>query len=467
MAALALWLEEHRDKLISLSLQELSTQEALRREAEGPVRWFFDSLIKAIARQQHDRLEALLRNWVAMSSTPINGYTVGLLPVLGVFKRAMWQEYQADPPAEDTLALAIQLDNVITKAAEFLSKVEASALLDAASHRLTARHESDLSHIEQIKSGFISIAAHELKTPLTVIEGYASMLKAQLSSELHPREAAMVQGIETGILRLRQVVEDMVDVSLLESRLLTLDYQPIWLRRILALAVSETQKSIGSRNLVVEFKQDTVSAASTIGDPEQLLKAFQKILINAVKYTPDGGRITIYGQERKGYQEIIFADTGIGIAAEDLERIFDKFVTVGDPALHSSGRVKFKGGGPGLGLMIAKGIIRAHNGSVWAESAGCDEHHYPGSQFHIMLPGREIALSLGMLPFGMSELDMERCSVSRDITRLIASVGTPAAQYLLATARKGNDESAGESQSQTPAETATDAGADVVIREIE
>jgi signal transduction histidine kinase len=82
------------------------------------------------------------------------------------------------------------------------------------------------------------------------------------------------------------------------------------------------------------------------------------------------------------------ADTGIGIDSEDVQLIFEKFVRLGNIALHSSSKTKFKGGGPGLGLHIAKGIIESHGGAIWAESSGHDENACPGSTFHILVPVR-------------------------------------------------------------------------------
>lgn len=89
-----------------------------------------------------------------------------------------------------------------------------------------------------------------------------------------------------------------------------------------------------------------------------------------------------------GFIETIITDTGIGIDFDDQMIIFEKFSKVGSIALHSSSKTKYKGGGPGLGLHIAKGIIELHNGSIWVESPGYDEENLPGSKFHILLPIR-------------------------------------------------------------------------------
>jgi signal transduction histidine kinase len=190
----------------------------------------------------------------------------------------------------------------------------------------------------------------------------------------------------------------MIDVSLLEVDLLRLEFQPVWLRRLFDIVETESHDAVKARKLTLEIKRDTIPAKPLVGDPERLLKAFQKVLANAIKYTPDGGKITIYGRPLNGFVEIIIEDTGIGIAPENLDAIFEKFAFVGDPALHSSGKVKFKGGGAGLGLVIAKGIVEAHGGSIWADSPGADEEKLPGSRFHLMIPARDVGSGEGMAP---------------------------------------------------------------------
>jgi signal transduction histidine kinase len=398
MATLALWLKAHKDRLVLLSLQELTTQESLRQEAAGPVKWFFDSLIQAISQGENERLESLLRNWVRMCSIPINGQPVGLLPVLGVFKRAIWRVFQADPPSEEPLAVAAQLDAAVGTAAEYLSKVEAAALLDAFTHQMAVQSGSGSNSVDDTKRTFVSVAAHELKTPLTVIEGYANMLKIDLPEAAHPREALMIRGIESGIVRLRELIEDMVDVSLIEIDLLRLEMQPVWLPSLLDVVETEVREAVKARKLTLEIKRDTIPTGPIVGDPERLLKAFLKVLGNAIKYTPDGGRIVVHGRTLNAFVEIIVEDTGIGIAPEYLDTIFEKFSIVGDASLHSSGKVKFKGGGAGLGLVVAKGIVEAHGGSLWAESPGVDEEKLPGSRFHFIIPARDVRAGEGMAP---------------------------------------------------------------------
>jgi len=126
-------------------------------------------------------------------------------------------------------------------------------------------------------------------------------------------------------------------------------------------------------------------------DPGLIDKALYHLIVNAIKYTPDGGEVVVSTRpivmdDHVPGVEIAVRDTGIGLDAEHHELIFEKFYQVGGVSLHSSGKTSFKGGGPGLGLALVRGVARAHGGKVWVESAGHDEDHFPGSTFYLQLP---------------------------------------------------------------------------------
>ena len=150
------------------------------------------------------------------------------------------------------------------------------------------------------------------------------------------------------------------------------------------------EQALEERNLRLEVK-GMKKLPFYAGDPDMLFKVMYHLVNNAIKYTPNGGRITVTGRmaEVPGMGqciEVAVEDTGIGISPGDIALIFEKFYRTGEVALHSSGTTIFKGGGPGLGLAIAKGIVEAHGGRVWAESPGYDEETCPGSRFVVQLP---------------------------------------------------------------------------------
>jgi signal transduction histidine kinase len=133
------------------------------------------------------------------------------------------------------------------------------------------------------------------------------------------------------------------------------------------------------------------SVPPLLADSELLQKALDNVIVNAIKFTPDGGSIFVSAHTADvngtgNFCEIRVRDTGIGIDPANHTIVFEKLYQLGKVELHSSGRTKFKGGGPGLGLAIAAGIVKAHRGKIWVESSGYDEEKLPGSTFFIQIP---------------------------------------------------------------------------------
>ena len=245
-----------------------------------------------------------------------------------------------------------------------------------------------LEQMDRTKSSFINISAHELRTPLTLIQGYAYMLQqfAKDSPEMEPLSKGLMEGYE----RIEEVVNSMLDVSKIDSNTLNISPTDSKLSLVVAKAKKPFESALQERNL--ELTVDGVDDLPVIpADSEMLHKAFYHVIMNAIKFTPDGGHITIHGKtvsepSNVPEVEITVKDTGIGIAKENQEVVFEKFYQTGEVLMHSSGKTKFKGGGPGLGLAIARGIVEAHGGRIWLESPGYDEKTTPGTTVFVRLP---------------------------------------------------------------------------------
>ena len=275
---------------------------------------------------------------------------------------------------------------VFTYAVQYTTRLETDAHVAHISSELDNARVM-MERLDKSKSDFISVAAHELKTPLTLIEGYTAMLRDMvLITDQEESVDMQFKGVDNGTNRLKEIIDDMIDVSLLDNHLLQMNFQPLWFGQLIEIVQHELEEALKNRRQKLIISPFKGYNEITFGDSERLYQALRNLLINSIKFTPDGGSIRIDGRMLPGFVEITIADTGIGIAVEDQERIFEKFGRVGNAALHSSGKIKFKGGGPGLGLPITKGIIEAHGGAVWVESDGYDEVNCPGTTFHILLP---------------------------------------------------------------------------------
>ena len=291
---------------------------------------------------------------------------------------------------KDALELLGAVIPIFTHSLSVVVRYEMETRVAHISSELNKTQEK-LQELDRNKSNFISVAAHELKTPLTLIEGYTTMMVEMSEQADQTPINGLLKGVNTGILRLRQIIDDMIDVSLIDNNLLRLNIQPVWISHLLNLLDNELKKAIASRKQTLVINKFDGSDLMIYGDAERLYQALHNVTSNAIKYTPDGGTITINGRLLPGFIEIAIADTGIGISAEHQSTIFEKFSQLGRTDLHSSGKTKFKGDGPGLGLPITRGIIEAHGGTIWVESEGHDEVKLKGSTFHILFPTRNEA----------------------------------------------------------------------------
>lgn len=277
------------------------------------------------------------------------------------------------------------------------------------------RAYDELALLDRSKSDFIEIISHELRTPLSLVVGYSEILLETPLIAGNERYRQQVQTIVNGADRISEIVASMLDIVRIDSRALKLDYQPLSLALLFAGQQQLLAEACYERNLTLTI--DALDVLPEIeADMGNLVKVFNNLLLNAIKYTPDGGAITVSGRYvpldgvAQGFVEVIISDTGIGIDPTAHDLIFTTFFQVGPVAFHSSGKTKFKGGGPGLGLTVARGIVEAHGGKIWVESPGYDETTCPGSEFHVLLP-----LHPGLTkPTAVTQRALELISVSTD-----------------------------------------------------
>ena len=367
--------------------RELARGEGVRAGFAEQLERFYDLLEQAVVTGDTAWLEPLLFAW-GRSSTETN-LESGDYDVSFVMNRIVTltiEVIRENLGIRDAMEAISALVPILTQSLSVVIRYEMESRVAHISSEL-GMVQRKLQELDRSKSNFISVAAHELKTPLTLIEGYTSMMMDVVEQSTDETSMdSMLKGVDTGIHRLRHIIDDMIDVSLIDNNMLAINLQPVWISHLIRLLKNELADTMAGRNQTLVVEKFEGDDTMIYGDSARLFQALHKVASNAIKYTPDNGTITLHGRLLPGFVEITIADTGIGIAPEHQSVVFEKFGQLGKTDLHSSGRTKFKGGGPGLGLPIARGILEAHGGTIWVESEGYDEVRLPGATFHILLP---------------------------------------------------------------------------------
>lgn len=264
-----------------------------------------------------------------------------------------------------------------------------------------------LEKLDSVKTDFITIASHELRTPLAQIRGYTDIIDALNEQGMLERDqiTGMVANLRKAAERTEELIAAMLDVSQLDVDAMDLRFTQAAPESIIRMAIEPLTDAIKQRKLTLSARG--LRGLPTIhADMQRLVQAFRNIVVNAIKFTPDGGRIEINACTQPaenpddGDQILIsIADTGVGIDKDNLELIFEKFYRAYDPGLHSTGTYKFLGAGPGLGLTIAKGVVEGHGGKMWAESPGHNMETFPGTTFYVLLPINPPEEARRVMPF--------------------------------------------------------------------
>ena len=380
-------LEKIRSQWVERVSRDLARGEGVRAGFAEQLQRFYEMLEQTVATGDTAWLDSILYDW-GRSSTETN-LEKGDYDVSFVMNRLIEltieviRQNLAREEAIESLAVVVP---ILSHSLSVVIRYEMESRVAHISNEL-GKVQVKLEELDRSKSNFISVAAHELKTPLTLIEGYTSMMSDILerSSPETPIDS-MLRGVDTGIKRLRRIIDDMIDVSLIDNNLLVIDFQPVAISHLIKLLKNELGPTILERGQTLIVNEFEGKDTQISGDLGRLYQALNNVATNAIKYTPDRGTITLNGRLLPGFVEITVTDTGIGIAPEHQSDVFEKFGQLGRADLHSSGKTKFKGGGPGLGLPITRGILEAHGGTIWVESEGYDEVKLPGCTFHILLP---------------------------------------------------------------------------------
>src|SRR5215216_537684 len=246
----------------------------------------------------------------------------------------------------------------------------AIAINNARLLRATQQALEKVKEAHQLKSNFLSLASHELRTPLGIIIGYSTFLKEDSQGELSDHANQVL----TAARQMRSLLDEMNNLAMLKSDEMVLKPQRMPIQDVLVYACDGIREIASTRDQKLIFALPEESCYVNV-DIDKTSLAFVNILDNAIRFSPPGSDITI-GTIKQGSQVMVWVqDHGIGIAADKLQKIFDEFYQIEPPNTR-------RYGGLGIGLTIAKGLIEAQGGRIWAESEGVST----GATFKVLLP---------------------------------------------------------------------------------
>jgi two-component system phosphate regulon sensor histidine kinase PhoR len=242
-------------------------------------------------------------------------------------------------------------------------------VIEGVGRSIVLRDVTQLKELDRLKSEFVSVVSHDLRSPLTAILGYVQLLER--AGSLNEMQKEFVNRVQASVANITSLIGDLLDLGRLEAGL-DLTLAPCLPDEILLELVEELQPNIQAKQLRLNLDMPEQSVAVT-GDRNRLHQAFGNLLGNAIKYTPDGGRIGLRAASQDGQIIIQVSDTGVGIAPADQPYIFDKFFRAEN--------VSESHEGTGLGLSIVKSVVERHYGRVWVTS-----ELGKGTTFTVVLP---------------------------------------------------------------------------------
>ncbi len=313
---------------------------------------------------------------------------------IGLF--ALSQKRSGASFSDEELELLSSLADQTSVALQNARLVESLTKIDGQLRRAKASQNTALDKIEQIKKSsadIISIKAHELRSPLTVVSGYAQLLANDPKLTEDDYYGELIRGIVSGSDRLQNIIENMIDTASMQPKNLNIDAIPLSLYTMVDSVCRDLQGKVQARKLTLSH-DNLGEIPAVYGDRAALKKVFEILINYAMTHTPSGGKITITGRHIPPRSdllkwegvEIVVYDTGIGIDSEAKDRFFQEHMNpmVADFSLLdelAAGEER-----PGEELAIVRNIIEAHNGRIWVERMEKDNEDLPGSEFHVVLP---------------------------------------------------------------------------------
>lgn len=374
----------------SLNLMEVLTtiimQAVIMSGTDGGSIYEFDEearefRIRTACGTRPEVLDALRRTRIGLDDTFIGkaamrGHSMGLPdlrdapldPHLSVLAEGGWRSLVAVPMLRDGRivgALVVRrhtpghIPDEVCDLLESFASQSALALINAQLYRHLERQSAALEVASRHKSEFLASMSHELRTPLNAIIGFSEVLLERMFGELNERQDEYLRDIWSSGKHLLELLNDILDLSKIEAGQMVLNRSEFIVRKSLDYCLSLVRERALKQGVLLGLEVDP-GVGLLDGDRLRFRQVVLNLLSNAVKFTPDGGRVDVRATIRGQDLVVTVADTGVGVAAEDHQRIFDSFQQGTRPAGQAEGT--------GLGLTLSKRIVELHGGRIWVES---------------------------------------------------------------------------------------------------
>ncbi len=272
-------------------------------------------------------------------------------------------------------SLLVTTSPIIKENGEFMGSIHVAkdiSLIKKYQDELELKNK-ELEKLDQLKSDFVSMVSHELRSPLSITKEGLSLVLDGVTGTINARQSKILTTSKNSIDRLARIINSLLDISKIESGRVELKKQSVDMEALIRNVAVEFENQAKDKGLELRVNLTNAKGLSLYIDEDRIIQVFTNLISNSIKFTEEG-HIDVSLVQRKNEVEFTVSDTGVGFAAEDLPRVFTKFLQFGRTA-------GVGGKGSGLGLSISKGIIDLHRGKIWVES-----EVGKGSKFIFSLP---------------------------------------------------------------------------------
>lgn len=366
------------------STQRISPLTTLNGNLQDQLNLFYQHLLHESEESLQEPIRKLFANWHTLIQKE-NAETISQPSLVGVIKEiclATQVSFINGLKEKEANTYFDQVYPLLLSSMEIAHEIEINAL-DPGTKTAIKPGEDLLAKVNLLQSEFFHLTSETLITPITLIEGYATMIETQISSlpERNSELEMLSDGLKNGVTRLTNLVDEMSYLALIDQKRLEINKQPISINQFLQKLERDFRGQLSRRHLSLTFRVNNTDQIIHV-DMDKLLYAIKILLHYAISTTPDEGNIEIITDTIQDKLQIQIIDDGLGLTAQQKGELFNK-LRKSDPGQQAARKFSNISGN---GMYIAKGILQGHFGSLWVDSPVFDDLDQPGKRFNLLVP---------------------------------------------------------------------------------